>query len=98
MGTAMTTINFRFNFIICGARAWSQRRLLCTSPDVLANDGASDRRLHVTEAALWLPKPFVTQPGVGSQRMKRKIIRPFRQVDFMNVDGLRALSHQNFLS
>jgi len=60
--------------------------------------GPADRRLQIiATTALWLPEPFVTQPGVGSQRMERKVLRPFRQLDFVNVDGFTAVPHQNFL-
>src|SRR4030088_3264820 len=57
-----------------------------------------DRRLQVIAAALWLPESFVTQPRVGSQRMEWKVLRPFRQIDFVNVVGSSSVSHQNFLS
>ena len=61
--------------------------------------GPADRRLQIiATTALWLPEPFVTQPGVGSQRMERKVLRPFRQLDFVNVDGFCTVSQQNFLS
>ena len=57
-----------------------------------------DRRLQVIAVALWLPEPFVTQPGIDTQRMEWKILRPFRRIDFVNVDDSPAVSHQNFLS
>lgn len=46
---------------------------------------------------LWLPEPFVTQPWIGSQGMERKILRSFRQFDFVNVDGFPTMPDQHFL-
>src|SRR5258708_36879501 len=60
--------------------------------------GPADRRRQIIAMALWLPEPFVTQPGVGSHRMERKILRPFRQLDFVNVDSFCTVSKQKFLS
>ena|ERR1700730_1827707 len=48
-------------------------------------------------AGLWPSEWFVTQPGIDSQRMERKILRRFRQFDFVNVDGFGAMPCQNFL-
>ena len=47
---------------------------------------------------LRLPEPFVTQPGIGSQGMERKILRSPRQFDFVDVDGFATMPHQHFLS
>src|SRR6202795_4416754 len=57
----------------------------------------TDRRLQIM-TCLWLAEPFVAQPRIGSQRLEWKILRPFPQGDLVNVDGFRAMAHQDFLS
>jgi hypothetical protein len=52
---------------------------------------------RVSNAMLWLLQPFVTQPGIGAQRTQGKILCPLCWFDFMNVDGIPAMSHQDFL-
>jgi hypothetical protein len=36
--------------------------------------------------------------GITFWRVERKILRPLRQFHFVDVDGLRAVSHQDFLN
>jgi hypothetical protein len=50
------------------------------------------------QGMLWLSQPFVTEPWIRAQRMERKIICSSRQFDFMNVDRVAAVPHQNLLS
>ena len=54
---------------------------------------ATDRRLQIIAAGLWAPERFVTQPGVGPQLVERKIFRPFRELNFVNMDGFSAMPH-----
>ena len=48
-------------------------------------------------AVLWVSQPFVTQPGIGTQRMQGKILCPFCQFDFMNVNGIARHVASGFL-
>ena len=50
------------------------------------------------QVALSLSQPFITEPWIRAQRMERKIVRSSRQFDFMNVDRVAAVPHQDFLS
>ena len=59
----------------------------------------SDRSwMQVALCALWLSQPFITEPWIRAQRMERKIVRSSRQFDFMNVDRVAAVPHQDLLS
>ena len=42
-------------------------------------------------------KPFVSKPWVRPKRMQWKILGRFRQIDFVYVDGFRAMPNQDFL-
>ena len=46
---------------------------------------------------LGLAKPLVSKPGIRPKRVQRKILGRFRQIDFMDVDGFRAMPNQDFL-
>ncbi len=50
------------------------------------------------QVALRLSQPFITEPWIRAQRMERKIVRSSRQFDFMNVDRVAAVPHQDLLS
>ena len=54
--------------------------------------------MQVALCALWLSQPFITEPWIRAQRMERKIVRSSRQFDFMNVDRVAAVPHQDLLS
>jgi hypothetical protein len=42
-------------------------------------------------------KPFVSEPGIRPKRVQRKILRRFRQIDLVDMDGFRAMPNQDFL-
>ena len=50
------------------------------------------------QVALSLSQPFITEPWIRAQRMERKIVRSSHQFDFMNVDRVAAVPHQDLLS
>src|ERR1700676_804800 len=66
---------------------------------IIPDEGASLVTIvaAIAATALWLAEAFVSQPGVGPQRTERKIVRRFRQFDFVDVDGFRAVPQQDFL-
>jgi hypothetical protein len=94
---AMTMVNFRAKFI-GGYIKRSSRR----GPRMLsAGDKGScwiDGDGSWMQVVLWLSQPFVTEPWIRAQRMERKIVCSSRQFDFMNMNRVAAVPHQDFLS
>ena len=66
--TAMTTINFRFKFIAGGGRSFVATLVACERRPMLRQAmEAIGRRCQIVAAALWLPEPFITEPGIRTQ-------------------------------
>src|SRR5882757_4260745 len=101
----MTMVNFRPKFIVgCKAQFAGRgcRHALGRRQKVRAGStatGLGDRSwMQVALCALWLSQPFITEPWIRAQRMERKIVRSPRKLDFMNVDRVAAVLHQDLLS
>jgi hypothetical protein len=60
-------------------------------------DSAMAQRRPAFATVLGLAKPFVSKGGVRPKRVQRKILGRFRQIDFVDMDGFRAMSKQDLL-
>jgi hypothetical protein len=96
---AMTMVNFRPKFI--GGCIKVQFAGAADVAVLSTGDKGScwiDGDRSWMQVALWLSQPFITEPWIRAQRMERKIVRSSRQFDFMNVDRVAAVPHQDLLS
>ncbi len=96
---AMTMVNFRPKFI-AGCKG-AVRPGAADVAVLSAGDKGScwiDSDRSWMQVALSLSQPFITEPWIRAQRMERKIVRSSRQFDFMNVDRVAAVPHQDLLS
>src|SRR4030081_304719 len=95
----MTMVNFRHKFI--GGCIKRSSPGAPAGAMLSAGDKGScwiDGDRSWMQVALWLSQPFVTEPWIRTQRMERKIVCSSRQFDFMNMDRVAAVPHQDFLS
>src|SRR5437879_1990337 len=98
----MTMVNFRPKFIggcikrnSTGSRGCRQ---LSAGGKGRAGSTTTGLGCKSCQVVLWLSQPFVTEPWIRAQRMERKIVCSSRQFDFMNVDRVAAVPHQDLLS